>query len=434
MGGRFQVATEPTQLEIKTMVENIDASAGLLVSDEGKRFLPVMREELRVREMIHDLSMPLSYMGMTEDFIYVKQHSSANHWLINKAQKSVTQISTLHSAWQAAVPGMRGWSYTGRLGNMDTMIQVGSIIYYTINVSNLPKVVIIDTTNIRDRTHSYNPSDLMIDIPGFNGLTVVPRLIKTRAYVFLLAGTQLMNYFRTDSKLTTGIGASNNSTNTSVAGVSIGSYIMGSVHRIMDDGGADPDVIILVGQNDQNTIGYICRYNFRTKTVLAYTTISVTMAQHVGLTGVVYEDEDKFITADNNTVAVTDKKTLLTRAVTPKLSMGSAVLQHIDEESFTLFVPYAVEWNGTNNAGTVSRIQKFKREKFYFDSRPSEVLLPLQWDLEQANSPTSISAYSHPIHGYDKRDVYIGTTNQSQNGLYVAKYDYVIDSYKEVAE
>ncbi|WP_337982799.1 hypothetical protein [Lysinibacillus sp. C5.1] len=41
---KFQVATEPTQLEIKTLIESLEANNGLLVDNVGKKYLPVMND------------------------------------------------------------------------------------------------------------------------------------------------------------------------------------------------------------------------------------------------------------------------------------------------------------------------------------------------------------------------------------------------------
>ena len=433
---KWQVATEPTQLDIKNTVDNINLYAGTTVTVDGKKIKPVTNPLIAQDKLITSNSgLPFSSMGVSENFMYLKPQASETHYLYNKQTGEFTTISTSGNQLFRDINfsyGLQPYQLMGRLNSNDGMIEHNGILY-TCGVysgGSNSWLLRIDTSKISGLSMSLNLNSDLINIPNYT--TVPPHVYKTRKYILFLRNATYGQRFNTNAPYDT---VTNPLVQWTVpAGQVIGTQHIVTVHRIFDAMETDQDIMTIIGTCGPTvstaSSGFVAKFNIVTRTIISYSLMSISWAS-IFENAPVYEDEKIQIVTGTNYVFLLNKITLSVSALYARYNHLYSRKVNVTSEYIDLeVVPTYIN----QIANQTTEFIRLRRERIYFDGRVSE---PLPNALIPINILTGVSGLSAPYYAPTYfGDIYLSTYGGGTDymGIYTATENEAITSYKVVIE
>ncbi|MGE7839613.1 hypothetical protein ACQKNX_02360 [Lysinibacillus sp. NPDC093712] len=437
--GPHDVINLPNYAQVEDVKTVIDETAGKVIDNKGNKYLPVMREELKGGRQLSTTNITgrQSLCAITEDFIFMRNQTPPGgymvHILYNK-NTGLSQTVTMGDAlYYNSHPSLTGPQLTGYKNSKNMLIQHGNHLLYIATLSGgATSIITIDTSKIVGINANGNAAVRYItsSVPASGGL------YKTRQNILWHGKTSMLYYINAELP--------HNAGTNPVKGMELavapkyvgGSALIKTIYGVFDAYEADKNIIVITGLNT-SSVGFICRMDLSSGTILSYINEPSIFAEAIG-TNVIYEDENKVISSSNEYVFILNKKSPLGVTRLESVSSYPKTMHSMDSESF--IVKGYVDQSTTG--GVYGNSIRCPREKFYFDGRPSEPLEPLYFDTSDYLPPYASTGFIVPLYGKDSKEVYIqtsefaisgiGTTGSAINGLFKAEYMKDIKGYEEV--
>lgn len=441
---KWQVATEPTQLEIKGMVENINLYSGTIVNSDGKKLVPVTQDALVPKLMVSEMGNQITSGAIWDNFLFQKVQSSPTAYLYNRTTGETTTI-TFGSAdiVRNVIPTLGNYLHMGKYMCNDGFAiiddpEVGPVLVFAglYSGGGSSWAIQIELNRIKGQTITYGLTDVQVDLPSWTQMA--PKVYQTRKYVLFNRNGNFTDFVLRNKKMDP-----NRVTNPikRVAwntGITINGATIHTVYRLSDAMLDDQDVVLMVGATGTTTptAGFVAKVNILTKQVLAFSMLpSVTAAQNIGEAPIYQNDNGIQIYTGGtpvSSVVFFNRNTLEYRTLYNMYSYNWGHVISVDDESIVLEQESHQAALGADKGSNTIRM---RRERIFFDGRIREVLpvgtMPLEYLASTLNTAGSIMALigwngDKYIQAYGVGNAYIG--------LYTAEWNQVITSYKEVIE
>ncbi|WP_418301279.1 hypothetical protein [Lysinibacillus fusiformis] len=427
-----ELANQPTQEQILEKVENIDLYSGTIVNADGKKLVPITHPAVLMEKMISGINVPGTYMGITSDYIYIKQVSSATHYLYNKKTDEFTIIDTPGNGLfqNVNMTSLGDYRAQAKRNANDGIIDLNGVLHCTgiYSAGSNTWMLRIDTSKISGITMSLPLTNDLINIPNYT--TQAPKIYKTRKHVILLRNANWGMRFNTATQWDATL---NPFVQWSTLGVKINNLDIVSIYNIYDAMEEDQDIVVImgtIGVLPSATGGFVAKYNIVTKAVLSFSTLSVANASHLSEAPVADTDAYQVYTG-NSKVLYLNKTTLQIKELYFRTNFQYSRCvgktdTYIDLEIIPTYVSQIANFTPIG--------LRMKRERLYFDGSISTPLIDGYMPLDIWMDVGSIST-PYYIPTYDG-DIYISTSSAATDtrAWYSAKVGEIITGYKEVIE